>query len=66
MVHERGLPEGQGWSPITLFESTAALDAGPIYLQRTIGLCLEWFDRQRPLAGIVRAAVGGGQSARAG
>jgi methionyl-tRNA formyltransferase len=49
--HESALPQGQGWSPmtwqilggsnqipITLFEATAALDAGPIYLQRTITL----------------------------
>lgn len=46
VVHESALPQGQGWSPmtwqilegassipITLFEATAALDAGPIYLQ---------------------------------
>jgi UDP-2,4-diacetamido-2,4,6-trideoxy-beta-L-altropyranose hydrolase len=51
VVHESALPQGQGWSPmtwqilegasqipITLFEATAALDAGPIYLQRTIDL----------------------------
>ena len=51
VVHESALPQGQGWSPmtwqilegasqipITLFEATAALDAGPIYLQRTIPL----------------------------
>jgi methionyl-tRNA formyltransferase len=51
LVHECALPQGQGWSPqtwqilegasqipITLFEATAALDAGPIYLQRTIDL----------------------------
>jgi methionyl-tRNA formyltransferase len=51
VVHESALPQGQGWSPmtwqilegaseipITLFEATAALDAGSIYLQRTIAL----------------------------
>ena len=51
VVHESALPEGQGWSPmtwqilegassipITLFEATAALDAGPIYLQQQIAL----------------------------
>jgi len=51
VVHESALPQGQGWSPmtwqilegaseipITLFEATAELDAGPIYLQRTIDL----------------------------
>ena len=49
--HESALPQGQGWGPmtwqilegaseipITLFEDTAELDAGPIYLQRTIDL----------------------------
>jgi UDP-2,4-diacetamido-2,4,6-trideoxy-beta-L-altropyranose hydrolase len=51
VVHESALPQGQGWSPmtwqilegaseipITLFEATAAIDAGSIYLQRTIAL----------------------------
>ena len=51
VVHESALPQGQGWSPmtwqilegtsgipITLFEATAALDAGPIYLQQQIAL----------------------------
>jgi methionyl-tRNA formyltransferase len=51
VVHESALPQGQGWSPmtwqileggsripITLFEATAALDAGPIYLQQEIEL----------------------------
>jgi RimJ/RimL family protein N-acetyltransferase len=51
VVHESALPHGQGWSPmtwqilegvrqipITLFEATAELDAGPIYLQHTIDL----------------------------
>lgn len=51
VVHESNLPEGQGWSPmswqilegsnripITLFEATAELDAGPIYLQKHIEL----------------------------
>ncbi len=51
VVHESALPQGQGWSPmtwqilegaseipITLFEATAELDAGPIYLQNTIDL----------------------------
>jgi UDP-4-amino-4,6-dideoxy-N-acetyl-beta-L-altrosamine N-acetyltransferase len=51
VVHESALPQGQGWSPmtwqilegasqipVTLFEATAALDAGPIYLQRMIAL----------------------------
>ena len=51
VVHESALPQGQGWSPmtwqilegasqipITLFEATAELDAGPIYLQHTIDL----------------------------
>ena len=51
VVHESDLPQGQGWSPmtwqilegassipITLFEATAALDAGPIYLQQQIAL----------------------------
>ena len=49
VVHESDLPRGQGWSPmtwqilegessipITLFEATAALDAGPIYLQQGV------------------------------
>jgi methionyl-tRNA formyltransferase len=49
VVHESALPQGQGWSPmswqilegascipITLFEATFALDAGPIYLQLQI------------------------------
>ena len=51
VVHESALPQGQGWSPmtwqilegasqipITLFEATAELDSGPIYLQHTIAL----------------------------
>ncbi len=51
VVHESALPKGQGWSPmtwqilngadripITLFEATATLDAGPIYLQHIIEL----------------------------
>jgi UDP-2,4-diacetamido-2,4,6-trideoxy-beta-L-altropyranose hydrolase len=51
VVHESALPHGQGWSPmtwqilegsncipITLFEATPALDAGPIYLQSTVEL----------------------------
>lgn len=51
VVHESALPQGQGWSPmtwqilegassipVTLFEATAALDAGPIYLQQQIKL----------------------------
>jgi methionyl-tRNA formyltransferase len=51
VVHESALPQGQGWSPmtwqilegvseipITLFEATAELDAGPIYLHNTIAL----------------------------
>ena len=51
VVHESDLPRGQGWSPMTwqilegansipiaLFEATAALDAGPIYLQQQIQL----------------------------
>jgi UDP-2,4-diacetamido-2,4,6-trideoxy-beta-L-altropyranose hydrolase len=51
VVHESALPHGQGWSPmtwqilegarqipITLFEATTELDAGPIYLQHTIDL----------------------------
>lgn len=51
VVHESALPQGQGWSPmswqilescrsipITLFEATAELDAGPIYLQQQIEL----------------------------
>ncbi len=51
VVHESALPHGQGWSPmtwqilegarqipITLFEATAELDTGPIYLQNTIDL----------------------------
>jgi UDP-2,4-diacetamido-2,4,6-trideoxy-beta-L-altropyranose hydrolase len=51
VVHESALPWGQGWSPmtwqilhgasripITLFEATAELDAGPIYLQCSIEL----------------------------
>lgn len=51
VVHESALPQGQGWSPmtwqilegasqipITLFEATAALDAGPIDLQQQIVL----------------------------
>ena len=51
VVHESALPRGQGWSPmtwqilegastipITLFEATAELDAGPIYMQQQIEL----------------------------
>lgn len=51
VVHESALPHGQGWSPmtwqilegasgitVTLFEATAELDAGPIYLQEQIAL----------------------------
>jgi UDP-2,4-diacetamido-2,4,6-trideoxy-beta-L-altropyranose hydrolase len=51
VVHESALPQGQGWSPmtwqilegassipVTLFEATAELDGGPIYLQRHIAL----------------------------
>jgi methionyl-tRNA formyltransferase len=51
VVYESALPHGQGWSPmtwqilegaghipITLFEATATLDAGPIYLQDIIEL----------------------------
>jgi methionyl-tRNA formyltransferase len=51
VVHESALPQGQGWSPmtwqilegasqipITLFEATAALDAGPIYFQQQMVL----------------------------
>jgi methionyl-tRNA formyltransferase len=51
VVHESALPLGQGWSPmtwqnlegatqipITLFEATSELDAGPIFLQRMIAL----------------------------
>ncbi len=51
VMHESALPQGQGWSPmtwqiiegvssipITLFEATADLDAGPIYLQQHIPL----------------------------
>jgi RimJ/RimL family protein N-acetyltransferase len=51
VVHESALPKGQGWSPmtwqiledndripITLFEATKMLDAGPIYLQHIIEL----------------------------
>lgn len=63
VVHESALPQGQGWSPmtwqilegasqipITLFEATAALDAGPIYLQRTIPLqCTELVEEWRAL-----------------
>lgn len=49
VVHESGLPRGKGWSPMTwqilggsnvipisLFEATEELDAGPIYLQEQI------------------------------
>lgn len=49
VVHESALPAGKGWSPltwqilegrdaipITLFEAVAAVDAGRIYLQRTM------------------------------
>ncbi len=51
VVHESELPKGQGWSPmtwqilegakhipVTLFEASAKLDAGPIYLQQKIML----------------------------
>ena len=51
VVHESALPQGQGWSlmtwqilegassiPITLFEATADVDAGHIYLQQHISL----------------------------
>lgn len=51
VVHESALPRGQGWSPmtwqilegastipITLFEATTELDAGPIYMQQQIEL----------------------------
>ena len=51
VVHASALPQGQGWSPmtwqilegastipITLFEATVDLDAGPIYLQQRIDL----------------------------
>ncbi len=51
VVHESALPAGQGWSPmtwqileganeipITLFEATSEIDAGPIYLQEVINL----------------------------
>ncbi|MAU77324.1 MAG: UDP-2,4-diacetamido-2,4,6-trideoxy-beta-L-altropyranose hydrolase [Crocinitomicaceae bacterium] len=51
VVHASALPQGQGWSPmtwqildgvssipITLFEATAELDAGKIYLQQQIVL----------------------------
>ena len=51
VVHASALPQGQGWSPmtwqilegpstipITLFEATAELDAGPIDLQQQIDL----------------------------
>jgi len=51
VVHESALPQGQGWSPmtwqilegassipITLFEATPELDAGPIYLQQQMAL----------------------------
>lgn len=47
VVHASRLPQGKGWSPmtwqilegadhfpVTLFEAVAAVDAGPIYLQR--------------------------------
>jgi RimJ/RimL family protein N-acetyltransferase len=64
VVHESALPQGQGWSPmtwqilegaseipITLFEATAELDAGPIELQQRIvlqgtELVEEWRDLQ--------------------
>ncbi len=63
VMHESALPHGQGWSPmnwqnlegarqipITLFEATAELDAGPIYLQHTIDLQgTELVDEWRPL-----------------
>lgn len=63
VVHESALPQGQGWSPmtwqilegasqipVTLFEATAALDAGPIYLQCTIPLqCTELVEEWRGL-----------------
>jgi len=51
VVHESALPQGQGWSqmtwqilegskgiPVTLFEATTELDAGPINLQQQIDL----------------------------
>ena len=51
VVHESDLPKGQGWSPmtwqilegakhipVTLFEASQKLDAGPIYLQQEIKL----------------------------
>lgn len=51
VVQASAMPQGQGWSPmtwqilegasripITLFEKTAQLDAGPIYLQQPIEL----------------------------
>jgi len=51
VVHESDLPKDQGWSPmpwqilegarsipVTLFEATADLDAGPIHLQQQIAL----------------------------
>ena len=51
VVHESDLPNGQGWSPmtwqilegardipVTLFEATEQLDAGPIYLKQKIKL----------------------------
>jgi methionyl-tRNA formyltransferase len=51
VVHESALPLGKGWSPmtwqilegassipITLFEASAELDAGPIFLQQNIAL----------------------------
>ena len=63
VVHESGLPHSQGWSPmtwqilegadripITLFEATATLDTGPIYLQDTIELQgIELVDEWRAL-----------------
>jgi UDP-2,4-diacetamido-2,4,6-trideoxy-beta-L-altropyranose hydrolase len=63
VVHESALPHGQGWSPmtwqilegadhipITLFEATATLDAGPIYLQDIIELQgIELVDEWRAL-----------------
>lgn len=64
VVHESALPQGQGWSPmtwqilegsrsipVTLFEATAEVDAGQIYLQHQIDLIGnelvdEWRDLQ--------------------
>lgn len=51
VVHESALPHGRGWSPLTwqvlegqrqipvvLFEATARVDDGPIYLRTTLAL----------------------------